>query len=89
MKYCLIKRKDRNMMGTEVDHTMKINITRLTLLTVTLKETATKVETLRGTSINKNSQGMNGTFLLPVNLCFGELSLFYQEISMKNGILIN
>lgn len=89
MKYCLIKRKDRNMMDTEADHTMKINITRLTLLTVTLKETATKVGTLRRTSINNSSQGMNGTFLLPVNLCFGGLSLFCQKTSMNNGILIN
>ncbi len=86
MKYFLIKRKDRNMIVIEGVHTMKINIMRLTLRTVSLKETAMKMESPREKSINKHSQGMNGTFLLPVNLCFGVLSLFCQEISMNNGI---
>ena len=86
MKYFLIKRKDRNMIVIEGVRTMKINIMRLTLPKVSLKETATKMESPRGKSISKHSQGMNGTSLLPVNLCFGVLSLFCQKISMNNGI---
>ncbi len=62
MKYCLIKRKDRSMMGIEDGLTMKINIMKLTIHRISLKETATKVRTLKGKSINKNSQVMNGTF---------------------------
>jgi hypothetical protein len=61
-KYSLIKRKDRSMMGIEDAHTMKINIMKLTINRISLKETATKVRTLTGISINKNSQVMNGTF---------------------------
>ena len=62
MKYSLIKRKDRSMMDIEDALTMKINIMKLTINRISLKETATKVRTLRGKSINKNSQVMNGTF---------------------------
>jgi hypothetical protein len=89
MKYSQIKTKDKNMMDIEDVHTMKTNIMRLTLLIVTLRETATKMESLRGKSIEHHSQGMNGTFLLPVNLCFGEQCLFCQKISMSNGIFMH
>jgi hypothetical protein len=62
MKSSLIKRKDKSMMVIEDAHTMKINIMKLTIHRISLKETATKVRTLTGKSINKNSQVMNGTF---------------------------
>ena len=89
MKYSLIKRKDKSMMGIEDGLTMKINIMKLTINRISLKETATKVRTLRGKSINKNSQVMNGTFSLPVNLCFGGLSVFCLKTSMNNGIFVS
>ena len=77
------------MIVIEGVHTMKINIMRLTLPMVSLKETAMKMESQREKIISKHLQAMNGTSLLPVNLCFGVLSLFCQKISMNNGILIN
>jgi hypothetical protein len=89
MKFSQIKRKDKSMMVIEDVHTMKINIMKLTINRISLKETATKGKTLREKSINKNSQVMNGTFSLPVNLCFGGLSVFCLKTSMNNGIFVS
>jgi hypothetical protein len=89
MKFSLIKKKDRSMMVIEDGLTMKINIMKLTINRISLKETATKGKTLREKSINKNSQVMNGTFSLPVNLCFGGLSVFCLKTSMNNGIFVS
>lgn len=73
-------------MDTEDAHTMKISTMRLTILTIVLKEEVNKMGNLRKKNIEQHSQGMNGTYSLPVNLCFGEWCRFCQKTSMSNGI---
>ena len=81
MKSWVVLKNAKNMIAIEEGHIMRTN-SKITHRGKRLKMGRNSIEI----HTDKNTQGMSGSWLLQVSLCFGDVSQYWLKISMNSGI---